>query len=79
VLLRATDFNLWPVHDPVSSVVMQAETGNVDSVMIAGKWHKRGGRLQNIDLAPIRARLAESGTRILAALGWPDGHKEFSA
>jgi 5-methylthioadenosine/S-adenosylhomocysteine deaminase len=79
VLLRATDFNLWPVHDPVSSVVMQSETGNVDSVMIAGKWHKRSGRLQNIDLAPIRARLAESGTRILAALGWPDGHKEFSA
>ncbi len=79
VLIRAEDFDLWPVHDPVSTVVMQSHPGNVDSVMIAGRWHKRGGRLLNIDLTPIRARLAASGARILAELGWLGGKKEHAA
>jgi cytosine/adenosine deaminase-related metal-dependent hydrolase len=72
VLLRADDLNLTPVHDPVSSVVMQAGLANVDSVMIAGVWHKRGGRLVYGDLDRVRRELAASGRRILASLGWRD-------
>jgi cytosine/adenosine deaminase-related metal-dependent hydrolase len=58
------------VHDPVATVLFQAHTGNVDSVMIAGRWHKRGGHLLGVDLAALRTRLAASGTRILAEIGW---------
>jgi cytosine/adenosine deaminase-related metal-dependent hydrolase len=36
VLLRADALNLQPIHDPISSVVMQANPSNIDSVMIAG-------------------------------------------
>ncbi len=79
VLVRATDLDLWPVHDPVATLIFQAHPGAIDSVMIAGRWHKRAGRLLGVDLADIKARLAESGTRILAELGWPGGQKEHAA
>ena len=73
VLIRADDLDLWPVHDPVATVIMQSHPGSVDSVMIAGRWHKRDGQLLGVDLPPIKARLAESGARILAELGWSGG------
>ena len=75
VMLRLDDLDLWPVHDPVSTIVMQSHPGNVDSVMIAGRWHKRHGRLLGVDLGPISAALAASGTRILMELGWPRGRE----
>ena len=75
IMLRLDDLDLWPVHDPISTIIMQSHPGNVDSVMIAGRWHKRDGRLLGVDLAPIRASLAASGERILAELGWPDGRR----
>ena len=70
VMIRATDLNLWPVHDPVATVMFQVNAGNIDSVMIAKRWHKRGGHLLGVDMTTIRARLAASGTRILAEIGW---------
>jgi cytosine/adenosine deaminase-related metal-dependent hydrolase len=41
VVIRASDLNMQPVHDPVSSVVFQASLANIDSVMVAGRWKKR--------------------------------------
>jgi cytosine/adenosine deaminase-related metal-dependent hydrolase len=70
VLLRDHHLNLWPIHDPVSTVMMHAGLANVDSVMIAGAWHKRGGRLLYSGLEGLRAELAHSGQRILSSLGW---------
>lgn len=35
-----------PVIDPVASVVLCADTSNVDTVIIGGRVHKRDGRLQ---------------------------------
>ncbi len=69
VLIRASDLNMQPVHDPVSSVVFQASLANIDSVMVAGKWRKRGGRLLVADLAGDLARLRASGEKITAAMG----------
>ena len=72
VLIRADDLNMVPVHDPVASVVMQAGLANVDSVMVAGQWRKRHGRLLRDDLDAIKRALTQSGTRILAELGWKE-------
>jgi cytosine/adenosine deaminase-related metal-dependent hydrolase len=69
VLLRADDLNMQPVHDPVASVVFQASLANVDSVMVAGRWKKRHGRLVGVDLAPKIASLNASGRKIVGALG----------
>jgi len=68
VLLRATDLNLQPVHDPVSTVVLQASLANIDSVMVAGRWKKRHGQLLDVDLPPLLARLQASGRKIAQAL-----------
>jgi cytosine/adenosine deaminase-related metal-dependent hydrolase len=73
VVIRAGDLNMQPVHDPVSSVVLQASLANIDSVMVAGCWKKRGGRLLDVDLAPNLARLQASGRKIVSALGLTSG------
>jgi cytosine/adenosine deaminase-related metal-dependent hydrolase len=69
VLLSADDLNMWPVHDPVASVITQASLANVDSVMIAGQWRKRAGKLLYPRLRERQLALEESGRRILAEPG----------
>jgi cytosine/adenosine deaminase-related metal-dependent hydrolase len=69
VLIRASDLNMQPVHDAVSSVVMQTSLANIDSVMVAGRWKKRHGQLLGVDLAPKLAALQASGVKITRALG----------
>ncbi|MEO5671566.1 MAG: amidohydrolase family protein [Ramlibacter sp.] len=69
VLIRADDLNMQPVHDPVSTVVMQTSLANIDSVMVAGRWKKRAGRLLDVDLPPKLAALRASGKKITEALG----------
>jgi len=69
VLIRADDLNMQPMHDPVSAVVMQTTLANIDSVMVAGRWRKRHGRLLAVELAPKLAALQASGHKITTALG----------
>jgi len=69
VLLRSSDLNLFPVHDAVRSIVRQAGPGNVDTVMVAGKFVKRDGRLLYGDLKARQAELLDSGRRIIADAG----------
>ncbi|GAB3469418.1 amidohydrolase family protein [Polaromonas eurypsychrophila] len=68
VMIRASDLNMQPVHDPVSSVVMQASLANIDSVMVAGRWKKRHGQLLDVDLPPKLLALRASGGKIMQAL-----------
>lgn len=73
VLIRADSLNLWPVHDPVATVVMQANLANIDSVMVAGAWRKQNGKLLFGEIDRVKGELLASGSRILAELGWrPD-------
>ena len=69
VMIRASDLNMQPVHDPVSSVVFQTSLANIDSVMVAGQWKKRHGQLLGVDLAPQLEILRASGRKITQALG----------
>jgi cytosine/adenosine deaminase-related metal-dependent hydrolase len=68
VLISTAGINMQPVHDPVSAVVIQATLANVDSVMIAGQWKKRAGRLLAPALEEKTERLRASGRRILDAM-----------
>lgn len=68
VLLRADDINLVPINDPVQSVVLHTTPANVDTVMIAGRLAKRGGRLLDVDLAKVKAELLASRDYLLADL-----------
>jgi cytosine/adenosine deaminase-related metal-dependent hydrolase len=69
VLIRADQLNMQPVHDPVSAVVFQASLANIDSVMVAGQWRKREGRLLGVNLPPLLAALCASGEKITRAMG----------
>lgn len=60
VLIRATDLNLAPVLDPVAAAVLAAHEGNVDTVLIAGRPVKSGGRLIHVDTADIIGAARES-------------------
>ncbi len=67
VLLRAGDINMFPVNDPVQAVVFHAGRSNVDTVFVAGRRVKEGGRLlySESDLASKKQQLADSGRRIM--------------
>ncbi len=69
VVIRADELNMQPVHDPVSAVVFQASLANIDSVMVAGQWVKRDGRLLGVNLPPLLGALRESGEKITRAMG----------
>ncbi len=69
IMIRADDLNLFAAADPAQGVLYHAHSGNVDSVMIAGRWVKRAGRLVYGDIDALKGRLAESGRRLLADAG----------
>jgi 5-methylthioadenosine/S-adenosylhomocysteine deaminase len=66
VIVDATALNLVPLHDPVSTVLMQASIGNVEAVMIDGVWRKRDGRLLFDNLQDRKHELERSGRRIVS-------------
>jgi 5-methylthioadenosine/S-adenosylhomocysteine deaminase len=70
VLLRAADITMFPVRDPIGSIVMQGGVANVDTVLIAGKVMKRNGRLVYPKLAEKMEALRGSGDRILSDFGY---------
>ncbi len=79
IMLRSDDLNLFPVHDPIASLVEQAHAGNVDTVIIDGITRKRGGRML-VDaewLTSMRERLVESVARLRreAGPGWPEASR----
>jgi len=65
IVVRCDDSNTWPVIDPVSTVVHQADTRNVDSVIVAGEFLKRNGRLVHGDLGRARDDAANSLDHLL--------------
>jgi cytosine/adenosine deaminase-related metal-dependent hydrolase len=69
VAIDARPINMQPLHDPVASVIMQANLANIESVLVAGQWRKRDGRLLVSELSENLEALRRSGRRILGAMG----------
>lgn len=57
-MLRARDLNIFPVNDPIYTIVEQASPKNVDTVMIDGIVRKRHGKLL-FDEALLARRMDE--------------------
>jgi cytosine/adenosine deaminase-related metal-dependent hydrolase len=66
ILLRKGDLNLFPVIDPVRSIVLHAGTVNVDTVLVSGRVMKRDGKLLYPELAAKKERLAATTERIVS-------------
>ncbi|MFD6059758.1 amidohydrolase family protein [Rhodococcus wratislaviensis] len=65
ILVRATDLNVAPVLDPVASAVLAAHEGNVDSVLVGGRFVKRAGAMIGCDPSTLVNSAAASQRRIL--------------
>jgi hypothetical protein len=50
-------------------VFSHASLANIDSVMVAGQWRKREGRLIGVNLPPLLESLRASGEKITRAMG----------
>ena len=60
VILRCDHTNTYPIIDPVSTVVLQADTRNIETVFVAGEVLKRDGTLVDADLRRARDLAASS-------------------
>ena len=69
VVIKADELNMWPMHDPVATVVTQTSLANIEHVLIAGEYKKRDYKLLYPNLKPKMEALRESGARILHGIG----------
>lgn len=66
IMLRKRDLNLVSCYDPINAIVLHANSGNVDTVFIAGRKKKANGRLTSDNLEVALGKLEDSGRRIIA-------------
>lgn len=69
VLIRTDQVNVAPVVDPVATVVMCADTSNVDTVFIAGRIVKHNGQLLRVDMPRLLDRLNGARDHLLSNAG----------
>jgi cytosine/adenosine deaminase-related metal-dependent hydrolase len=70
ILLRTDRINVLPVNDPIGAVVWGMDTGNVDSVFVAGRALKRDGKLLGVDLNRVSRLATESRDYVVAKSGF---------
>jgi len=70
IMLNAERVNIMPVNDPIGAVVWGMDTSNVDSVFVAGRALKRGGKLLHHDLSNIERMVYESRDYVIKTSGF---------
>ena len=69
ILIRTDQINVAPMIDPVATVVVCADTSNVDSVFVAGRPVKRNGQLLNVDMSRMVGLVERSRDYLLGKAG----------
>ena len=70
VMLATDRLNVTPLNDPVAAVVNGMDTGNVDTVIIAGQVMKRGGKLLHVDWEAVKRQVADARDFVLERSGY---------
>jgi cytosine/adenosine deaminase-related metal-dependent hydrolase len=70
VMLRTDAINVMPLNNAFGALVLAMDTSNVDTVFIAGKVVKQGGRLVGVDLDRIRRDAERSRDYVAGKSGW---------
>jgi cytosine/adenosine deaminase-related metal-dependent hydrolase len=70
IMLRTDRINVTPLNDPATAIVAGMDTGNVDTVMIAGRLMKRGGRLLHVDWPAMQRAAADARDAVIAKSGF---------
>jgi 5-methylthioadenosine/S-adenosylhomocysteine deaminase len=63
--LLSKGLNMMPMDDPASAIVLHAHPGNVDSVMVGGRFRKRDHAMVQDNLDGLTGTLADSRARIM--------------
>jgi len=69
-VVDARMLNLWPPHEAVASA-LNANTSNIEAVMVAGQWRKRDHELVGVDLPTIKDELRRSGAEFTRRIRLP--------
>jgi cytosine/adenosine deaminase-related metal-dependent hydrolase len=70
IMLRTDRINVMPINDPIGAVVWGMDTGNVDSVFVAGRAMKRSGKLLHVDWNAVKKAVTESRNYVLKKSGF---------
>ena len=70
IMLRTDAINVLPLNNAFGAVVLAMDTSNVDTVFIAGRMVKQGGRLVGVDLSRIGRDAEQSRDYIAGKAGW---------
>ena len=70
VMLRTDAINVMPFNNAFGAIVLAMDTSNVDTVFIAGRMVKQGGRLVGVDLDRIRRDAERSRDYVAGKAGW---------
>jgi 5-methylthioadenosine/S-adenosylhomocysteine deaminase len=73
VMIRTDDINLYPSNNAIGTVVLAADTRNIDTVIIGGETRKFRGRLVGVNMVKLRQLVDESREHLFAKVGYtPD-------
>ena len=70
ILLRTDRMNVTPLNDPVTAIVTGMDTGNVDTVLIAGRLMKQHGKLLHVDWDAVKRMAVESRDYVVEKSGF---------
>ncbi|MCW5873407.1 MAG: amidohydrolase family protein [Anaerolineales bacterium] len=68
ILLRQNLINVMPVNDPIGAVAWAMDNSNIDSVLVAGNFLKRDGKLLNHQLSQMQTKVNQARQHVLGAV-----------
>ena len=60
IMIRTNDLNMFPVNDPVGTIVQCTNTANVDSVYVAGSPVKQDGKMLHTNVERLQKLATEA-------------------
>jgi cytosine/adenosine deaminase-related metal-dependent hydrolase len=66
ILLRTDTLSMFPVNNPVNSIIMSANVSDVDTVLVGGRTLKRHGQLVGVDIKSVYEKTLKSRDKIIA-------------
>jgi 5-methylthioadenosine/S-adenosylhomocysteine deaminase len=70
IMVRTNGVAVFPVTNAIGTIVQAVERSDVDTVMVAGEFRKRAGKLLGVDLAKLKADVNASRDYLLETSGY---------
>lgn len=70
VMIRTNDINLYPSNNAIGTVVLAADTRNIDTVIIGGQLRKFRGALVGVNMDKFRQMVDESRESLFTKAGY---------